>query len=168
MTERPAPVSLALFEPDLAPNVGAAIRLGACLGVPLDVIEPCGFPFSPRAWRAQALDYEKHAILRRHDDWAAFRAARGAGRVVAMTTKGAVSLHAFAFEPGDTILMGRESAGLPDAVHAAADARLRIPMAPGVRSLNVAIAAAIAVAEALRQAAMRRGGLTPPPPPDCR
>jgi tRNA (cytidine/uridine-2'-O-)-methyltransferase len=142
---------LALFQPDIAPNVGAILRLGACLGVPVHVIEPCGFPFSPHAWRRQAMDYAGLADLHRHDSWAAFLAERPPGRLVAMTTKGEDSLWDFRFEPGDTLLMGRESAGLPDQVHAAADARLLIPMQPGARSLNVAMAAAISVAEAGRQ-----------------
>jgi tRNA (cytidine/uridine-2'-O-)-methyltransferase len=142
---------LALFQPDIAPNVGAILRLGACLGVPVHVIEPCGFPFSPHAWRRSAMDYADLAELHRHDSWAAFLAERPPGRLVAMTTRGAASLWDFRFAPGDTLLMGRESAGLPDEVHAAAVARLLIPMQPGARSLNVAMTAAIAVAEAGRQ-----------------
>jgi tRNA (cytidine/uridine-2'-O-)-methyltransferase len=146
-----ARIRLALFQPDIAPNVGAVLRLGACLGVPVHVIEPCGFPFSPRAWRRSAMDYADLAELIRHDSWPAFLAERPPGRLIAMTTKGASSLWDFAFQPGDTLLMGRETAGLPDEVHAATDARLLIPMQPGARSLNVATAAAIAVAEAGRQ-----------------
>ena len=152
-----ARIRLALFQPDIAPNVGAVLRLGACLGVPVHVIEPCGFPFSPKAWRRQAMDYADLAELHRHDSWDAFVAERPPGRLVAMTTKGADSLWEFRFEPGDTLLMGRESAGLPDAVHRAADARLLIPLQPGARSLNVAMAAAIAVAEAGRQSKYRHG-----------
>ena len=146
-----ARIRLALFQPDIAPNVGAVLRLGACLGVPVHVIEPCGFPFSPHAWRRSAMDYADLAELIRHDSWAAFLAERPPGRLIAMTTKGAASLWDFAFQPGDTLLMGRETAGLPDEVHAATDARLLIPMQPGARSLNLATAAAIAVAEAGRQ-----------------
>ncbi len=146
-----ARLRLALYQPDIAPNVGAILRLGACLGVPVHVIEPCGFPFSPKSWRRQAMDYADLAELHRHDSWDAFVVERPPGRLVAMTTKGADSLWDFRFEPGDTLLMGRESAGLPDAVHRAADARLLIPLQPGARSLNVAMAAAIAVAEAGRQ-----------------
>ncbi len=152
-----ARIRLALFQPDIAPNVGAVLRLGACLGVPVHVIEPCGFPFSPKAWRRQAMDYADLAELHRHDSWDAFVVERPPGRLVAMTTKGAGSLWEFRFEPGDTLLMGRESAGLPDAVHRAADARLLIPLQPGARSLNVAMAAAIAVAEAGRQFKYRHG-----------
>ncbi len=146
-----ARIRLALFQPDIAPNVGAVLRLGACLGVPVHVIEPCGFPFSPHAWRRSAMDYADLAELIRHDSWAAFQAERPPGRLIAMTTKGASSLWDFAFQPGDTLLMGRESAGLPEEAHAAPDARLLIPMQPGARSLNLAMAAAIAVAEAGRQ-----------------
>jgi tRNA (cytidine/uridine-2'-O-)-methyltransferase len=144
---------LALFQPDIAPNVGAVLRLGACLGVPVHVIEPCGFAFSPRAWRRSAMDYADLAELHRHDSWQDFVAERPPGRLIAMTTKGASALWDFAFRCGDTILMGSEGAGLPGEVHAAADARLLIPMQAGARSLNVAMAAAIAVAEAGRQVA---------------
>jgi tRNA (cytidine/uridine-2'-O-)-methyltransferase len=119
--------------------------------VPLHVIEPCGFAFSPHAWRRSAMDYADLADLHRHDSWEAYLAERPPGRLIAMTTKGAGSLWDFRFEPGDTLLMGRESAGLPDEVHEAAQARLLIPMQPGARSLNVAMAAAIGVAEAGRQ-----------------
>jgi tRNA (cytidine/uridine-2'-O-)-methyltransferase len=149
-----AGIRLALYQPDIAPNVGAILRLGACFGVPVHVIEPCGFPFSPRAWRRQAMDYADLAELHRHDSWEAFLSERPPGRLVAMTTKGDAGLWAFRFRPGDTLLMGSESAGLPDAVHAAADARLVIPLQPAARSLNVAMAAAIAVAEAGRQLGM--------------
>jgi tRNA (cytidine/uridine-2'-O-)-methyltransferase len=146
-----APIRLALVEPDMAPNVGAILRLGACLGLPVHVIEPCGFAFSPRAWRRQAMDYADLAEIHRHDSWQAFLGERPGGRLVAMTTKGSVSLWDFAFTPGDILLMGSEGAGLPEAVHEAADARIVIPMQPGARSLNLAMAAAIAVAEAGRQ-----------------
>lgn len=146
-------IGLALFQPDIALNVGAVLRLGACLGVPVHVIEPCGFAFSANAWRRSAMDYGELAELERHDSWQAFRSARPPGRLIALTTKGAESLWDFEFSPGDTLLIGRESAGLPDAVHAEADARVVIPMRPGARSLNMAMAAAIAVAEAGRQVA---------------
>ena len=146
-----ARIALALVAPDIAPNVGAVLRLGACLGVPVHVIEPCGFPFSPRAWRRQAMDYADLAELHRHDSWPAFLQKRAPGRLVALTTGGAQSLWDFAFRPGDTLLIGRESAGLPAEVHDAADARLMIPMQEGARSLNMAMAAAIAAAEAGRQ-----------------
>ena len=148
-----ARIRLALYQPDIALNVGAILRLGACLGVPVHVIEPCGFAFSPHAWRRSAMDYADLAELHRHESWPAFQAERPPGRLVALTTTAASSLWDFAFRPGDTLLMGRESAGLPDEVRGAADARLLIPMQLGARSLNVATAAAIAVAEAGRQVA---------------
>lgn len=145
-------IRIALFQPDIAPNVGAIIRLAACLDVPLDVIEPCGFAFSLHAVRRQVMDYGDRADVTRHNDWQSFQSERPPGRLVAMTTKGASCLWDFRFAPGDTLLMGRESAGLPDDVHATADARLVIPMAPGTRSLNIAIAAGMAAGEAIRQA----------------
>ena len=143
-------VKLALYQPDIAPNVGAIIRLGACMSVPVHVIEPCGFPFSLHSVRRQVMDYGDRAEVVRHDSWDRFRAAQ-TGRLIAMTTHADACLWDFAFAPGDVVLMGRETAGLPPDVHAACDARLAIPMAPGTRSLNIAIAAGIAVAEAVRQ-----------------
>ena len=144
---------LALFQPDIPQNLGAALRLGACLGVPIDVIEPCGFPLSDRAMARAAMDYAAKAEVKRHASWAGFRAdpLRAEGRIVLFTTRAAAPHHTFAFGPADILLFGRESAGVPDEVHAAADARLYIPLAPGARSLNVVTAAAIALAEALRQ-----------------
>ena len=142
---------LALFQPDIAPNVGAIIRLAACMGVPLDIIEPCGFPFSLHKVRRQVMDYGDKADITRHDSWQKFQIDRAPGRLVAMTTHGATCLWDFRFKPGDTILMGRESAGLPEDVHTMADARVVIPMAEGTRSLNIAIAAGMAVAEGIRQ-----------------
>ena len=106
-----ARIRLALFQPDIAPNVGATLRLGACLGVPVHVIEPCGFAFSPRAWRRSAMDYADLAELIRHDSWPAFQAERPPGRLIAMTTKGASNLWDFAFRPGDTILMAARAPG---------------------------------------------------------
>lgn len=141
---------LALFQPDIPQNLGAAIRLAACLDVPLDVIEPCGFPLDDRAIRRAAMDYAERADVTRHGGWADFLARRP-GRIVLFTTKGAVPLTAFAFEPADILLFGRESAGVPDEVHAAADARVMIPLKPGARSLNVVNAAAMGLGEALRQ-----------------
>lgn len=121
------------------------------MAVPVDVISPCGFPFSLHAMRRQVMDYGDIAEVVHHDSWERFQADRPRGRLVAMTTKAAEPLWRFRFAPGDTILMGQESAGLPDEVHAVADARLVIPMAPGTRSLNIAIAAGMAVGEAVRQ-----------------
>jgi tRNA (cytidine/uridine-2'-O-)-methyltransferase len=144
---------LALFQPDIPQNLGAALRLGACLGVPVDVIEPCGFPLSDAGVRRAAMDYGALADLRRHASWADFLAApeRKAGRLLLFTTKGAAPLHGFEFREGDTLIFGRESSGAPDEVHAAADARLFIPLMPGARSLNLTVSAAIALSEALRQ-----------------
>jgi tRNA (cytidine/uridine-2'-O-)-methyltransferase len=144
---------LALFQPDIPQNLGAALRLGACLGVPVDVIEPCGFPLSDAGVRRAAMDYGQIADLSRHASWAAFLANRGQEkrRLLLFTTRGAQDFHGFEFQPDDILLFGRESAGVPDEVHAAADARLIIPLAPGARSLNLTVSAAIALSEALRQ-----------------
>lgn len=141
---------LALFQPDQPGNVGAMLRLGACLGVAVDVIEPCGFPFSLRAVKRSALDYGERADISAHVDWAAFRAARP-GRLVLLTTKASVAHTAADYRPDDILLVGQESVGAPDLVHAAAGLRVRIPLAPHTRSLNVAIAAAMVLGEALRQ-----------------
>src|SRR3954452_6745044 len=143
---------LALFQPDIPQNLGAAIRLAACLGVGLDVIEPCGFPLSDAAIRRSPMDYKDLAEVRRHAGWADFRTATaGDGRLVLFTTRASQPLHDFAFEPRDILLFGRESAGVPDEVHAAADARLLIPIVATARSLNVVTAATLALGEALRQ-----------------
>lgn len=142
---------LALFEPDIPQNTGALIRLAACFGVPLDIIEPCGFLWNDAKLKRAGMDYTGQAEIVRHSCWADFRAARHGGRLVLVTTKGAVRYSEFAFAPNDVLILGRESAGVPDDVHAAMDARVRIPMRPGLRSLNVAQAGAIVLAEALRQ-----------------
>ncbi len=144
------PLRLALYQPDIPQNCGTLLRLGACLGVPLDVIEPCGFVLSDRLLKRAGMDYLDKAALTRHADWDAFR-ARLPGRLVLLTTAGEQSYHAFSFRPDDTLLLGRESAGVPPEVHQAADARLAIPMKAGLRSLNVAVAGAMALGEALRQ-----------------
>ena len=143
---------LALFQPDIPQNLGAAIRLAACLGVPLDVIEPCGFPLSDAAIRRAALDYAGLAQVERHAGWNDFLAnSASSGRLMLFTTRAATPFHDFAFAAGDILLFGRESAGAPDEVHDAAGARLVIPLAPGARSLNVVTAATLALGEALRQ-----------------
>jgi tRNA (cytidine/uridine-2'-O-)-methyltransferase len=141
---------LALFQPDQPGNVGTLVRLGACLAVPVDVIEPCGFPFSLHALRRAGLDYADHAEIVPHADWAAFRAVRPQ-RLVLLTTKASLAHTDATFHADDILIVGQESAGAPDHVHAAADLRVRIPLAPGLRSLNVAIAAAMVLGEALRQ-----------------
>jgi tRNA (cytidine/uridine-2'-O-)-methyltransferase len=146
---------LALFEPDIPPNLGTILRLGACLETPVHVIEPCGFPFSVQSIRRSAMDYLEHAEIHRHASWEQFQAERQtghlSGRLVLMTTKAAIPYTEFRFAPDDILLFGRESKGAPDYVHAAADARLLIPISTGLRSINVATAAAIVLGEALRQ-----------------
>jgi tRNA (cytidine/uridine-2'-O-)-methyltransferase len=143
-------VRLALYEPDIPQNAGSLMRLGACLGIGIDIIEPCGFLLSDRNFRRAGMDYLKSADIHRHQSWTRFRDHQP-GRLVLLTTRGDMPYTSFAFAPGDTILVGRESAGVPDEVHAAADARLMIPLLPGLRSLNVAQAAAMVLGEALRQ-----------------
>ncbi len=148
----PKDLRLALFEPDIPQNTGALLRLAACLAVPVDLIEPLGFLFDDRRLKRAALDYAARATIRRHASWSAFVADRDpSSRLVLLTTHGAVPLHRFRFAAADTLLLGRESAGVPECVHRAAAARVVIPMAAGARSLNVALAGAIALAEALRQ-----------------
>lgn len=144
---------LALYQPDIPQNTGTILRLAACLGVPVDVILPTGFDLSDRALRRAGLDYLAHVALTRHASWEAFEDQRRAvgGRLVLLTSHGAASHIDFAFAPSDTLLLGRESAGVPDDVHRAADARIRVPMQPGLRSLNIAVAAALVLGEALRQ-----------------
>ena len=143
---------LALFEPDIPQNTGALLRLAACLAVAVDLIEPCGFLFDDRRLRRAALDYAARVSVRRHASWSAFLAERDPrSRLILLTTGGTVPLHRFDFAAGDTLLLGRESAGVPDFVHDAAFARVVIPLQAGARSLNVALAGAIALAEALRQ-----------------
>jgi tRNA (cytidine/uridine-2'-O-)-methyltransferase len=142
---------LALYQPDIPQNTGTLIRLGACLGVPIDIIEPCGFLFSDARLRRAGMDYLDQAEITRHPSWDDFRAARAGKRLVLLTTKAAQSYLDFAFHPDDVLLLGRESEGAPADVHRQADAKLRIPMK--ARSLNVALAGAIVLAEALRQTA---------------
>ncbi len=145
---------LVRFEPDIPQNTGALLRLGACLGIPVDIIEPCGFLFDDKRLRRAGMDYLEAVEMVRHRSWRTYRAAaRNAspGRLVLLTTRGETRYSDFAFQPGDNLLLGRESAGVPEAVHAEADAHLLIPMADGIRSLNVALAAARVLSEALRQ-----------------
>jgi tRNA (cytidine/uridine-2'-O-)-methyltransferase len=144
---------IALLEPDIPQNTGTILRLAACLGVEAHIIEPAGFPTSDRAFRRAGMDYVNHVKIVRHASWDAFEAWRRHGglRLLLFTTRAAVSYLDHAFRPEDVLLFGRESAGVPDAVHQAADARLLIPMREGLRSLNVAMACAMAVGEARRQ-----------------
>ncbi len=141
---------LALYQPDMPGNVGAAIRLSAGLGVPLDIIEPCGFPWDERKIRTAAMDYIDLASLSRHTSWNAFK-GQAPGRIVLLTTKTALPYYDFSFRKDDILLLGRESAGVPLDIHDAADAQITIKMAPGARSLNVINAAAMVLGEALRQ-----------------
>lgn len=146
---------IALYQPDIPQNAGTIMRMAACLGIAVDLIGPAGFDASDRNLRRAGLDYLAHLDLTRHESWEAFQAwrlARGEiPRLVLLTTRAETGYLAHRFEPGDILLLGRESAGVPDAVHAAADARIRVPMRPGLRSLNVAVAAAMVAGEALRQ-----------------
>jgi tRNA (cytidine/uridine-2'-O-)-methyltransferase len=142
---------LALYEPDIPQNTGAILRLGACFGVAVELIEPFGFVWDDRHLKRAGMDYLDQVALTRHRSWDAFYTAPKAGRLVLLTTSGTTPYHRFAFRADDTLLFGRESAGVPDAVHRAADARVVIPLRPGLRSLNVALAAALVLGEALRQ-----------------
>ncbi len=142
---------LALFEPDIPQNLGSFIRLSAGLGVPLHVIEPCGFPVDDKRIRRAAMDYFHLATLVRHASWAAFCRDQPPGRLVLLSTAGGTRLPEAVFQPDDILLLGRESAGVPPDVHERADLRVRIPLQTGARSLNVALAAAMVLSEALRQ-----------------
>ena len=144
---------LALYQPDIPQNTGAILRLAACFGMPVDVIEPCGFAFDDRRLRRAGMDYLEHVELHRHRSWEAYRVARARqpGRLILLTTKSAMPHIDCRFEVADSLLLGRESAGVPEEVHEAADLRVRIPMRAGLRSLNVAMAAAIVAGEAMRQ-----------------
>ena len=150
---------LCLYQPDIPQNTGTMLRLAACLGVPVEIVEPAGFDVSDRNLRRAGLDYLDRVAITRHVSWRAFetwRAEAGA-RLVLATTKAALPYTDLAYRPDDMILLGRESAGVPDEVHEAADARILIPMQPGLRSLNVAVSAAMILGEALRQT----GGFRP-------
>jgi tRNA (cytidine/uridine-2'-O-)-methyltransferase len=141
---------VALFEPDIPQNAASIIRSCACLGVPVDVIEPCGFLFSDAGFKRAGLDYLERAEVLRHVSWAAFRASLSS-RLVLLTTKADLPYTEFTFQPSDTLLLGRESAGAPEYVHEAAEKRIGVPMRPGLRSINVAQAGAMVLGEALRQ-----------------
>ena len=147
---------LALFQPDIPQNTGTLLRLGACLDLPIDIIEPCGFLFNEKAMKRAGMDYINIATYRRHNSWQDFLEYRNQhpqeyGRLVLMTTKASIPYTDFKFEPNDIILMGRESAGVPDSIHQMVDSRLIIPMNPNARSINVAISAVMVIGEALRQ-----------------
>jgi tRNA (cytidine/uridine-2'-O-)-methyltransferase len=147
---------LALFQPDIPQNTGTLLRLGACLDLPLDIIEPCGFIFNEKAMKRAGMDYLDMVSYRRHNSWQDFLNYRQEhpdeyGRIVLLTTHASHPYTDFEFKPNDIILMGRESAGVPDAIHNTADSRLLIPMNKNARSINVAVSAVMVIGEALRQ-----------------
>jgi len=144
---------IALYQPDIPQNTGTILRLAACLGVEAHIVEPAGFPISDRAFRRAGMDYLDQVVIVRHASWTAFDAWRRAERLrlVLFTTAAAVSYLDHGYRRGDVLMFGRESSGVPDAVHQVADARLLIPMRPGLRSINVAMVAAMALGEAMRQ-----------------
>lgn len=144
-------VEIALYQPDIAPNAGTILRMCACLGLTCRIIHPAGFVMSDSALRRAGMDYLDKAALVEDTSWTAFRTATAGRRAVLLTTKSALNYADFAFQPFDILLMGRESSGVPDEVHAAVEARITIPMVPGLRSLNVALACAMVTGEALRQ-----------------
>jgi tRNA (cytidine/uridine-2'-O-)-methyltransferase len=150
---------LALYQPDIAPNAGTMMRMAACLGIAVDLIEPAGFVMSEARFRRAAMDYLAALDLTQHMSWEHFLASRVPGRLVLLTTPASVPHNEAAFEPGDILLVGRESAGVPQAVHDRADLRIRVPMRQGMRSLNVAVAASIVLGEAMRQTKLWPGEL---------
>ena len=144
-------IEIALYQPDIAPNAATILRMCACFGLTCRIIEPAGFVMTDSAFRRAGMDYLDKAALVREPSWAAFREATRGRRSVLLTTKADLPCWDFAFAPGDILLMGRESSGVPQSVHEEVEARLTIPMQPGLRSLNVALAAALVTGEALRQ-----------------
>ncbi len=146
-----ASLMLALYQPDIPQNAGTMMRLCACLGVGLDIIEPCGFVLDDKKLKRAAMDYMDHLNYMRHRSWEDFRVQTGGRRVILLTTKAEIPYQQFHFHPDDILLVGRESAGVPDEVHTNVDAAIKVPMQKTVRSLNVGMAAAIVLAEALRQ-----------------
>ena len=150
-------IEIALYQPDIAPNAATILRMCACFGLTCRIIEPAGFVMSDSAFRRAGMDYLDKAALLREPSWAAFREATAGRRRVLLTTRASLPLWDFTFAPGDVILMGRESSGVPESVHAEVEARITIPMQPGLRSLNVALTCAMATGEALRQLGPRQG-----------
>lgn len=146
-------LDLALYQPDIPQNTGTLVRLGACLGLTLHIIHPAGFPITPKTLARAGLDYVEHAVLRQHDSFEKFQAWRTAEgrRLVLLTTKTSQSAYDAQYVAGDILMLGRESAGVPDAVAGCSDLRVRIPMRPGLRSINVALAGSMIVGEAMRQ-----------------
>lgn len=159
-----APLAVALYQPDIPQNTGTILRMCACLGLDAAIIEPAGFPASDRHFRRAGMDYLDLVAVARHADWNAFESWRGLAkrRLVLLTTKADLAYTRFRFRSGDILLLGRESAGVPEAVHQAADARVVIPLRPPARSLNIAVAAAMAAGEALRQILSARDYATEP------
>ena len=155
------PMRIALYEPDIPQNTGTILRLAACLGIETHIIEPAGFPTSDRAFQRAGMDYLNQVEIVRHTSWAAFERWRteARSRLILFTTRASLSYLDHTYRADDTLVFGRESSGVPAAVHDTADARLLVPMRAGLRSLNVAMVAAMAVGEALRQ--MRLSGPTP-------
>ena len=151
----PTALRMVLYEPDIPQNAGAILRLGACLAIPVDIIEPCGFQLDDKRLKRAGLDYLDSSEMTRQISWSHYRAAwrqtAPDARMLLLTTRGDQRYMDFSFRPGDRLVLGRESAGVPESVHAEADARLAIPLRPGLRSLNVAQAAAMVLGEALRQ-----------------
>jgi tRNA (cytidine/uridine-2'-O-)-methyltransferase len=144
-------IEIALYQPDIPPNAATILRMAACFGLTVRIIEPAGFLWSDPSFRRAGLDYADRANVIRHSSWSSFRTETQDRRLILISTKAALPYSKFTFEPNDMLLMGRETSGVPEEVHAATDARLLIPMLPGNRSLNVAIACAIVTGEALRQ-----------------
>jgi len=146
-------MNIALFQPDQPQNTGTLLRLGACMNTPVHVIQPCGFPFSSRALKRSAMDYADHVDLHNHMDWDSFRVwqKESGSRLILLSTKAAVPYCDFSFQANDTLLVGSESSGAPEYVHQASDARVIVPMAQSVRSLNVAVSMAMVLGEGLRQ-----------------
>lgn len=146
-------MKIALYQPDIPQNVGAMMRLTACFGINLDIIEPCAFPWKEQEFRRSAMDYRDKAVITRHNSWDNFFAAKASQRIILMTTKAAIPYTDFTFQANDILLAGRESAGVPENVHQAVDHRIVIPMRPGLRSLNIVNATSMILGEALRQTA---------------
>jgi tRNA (cytidine/uridine-2'-O-)-methyltransferase len=156
-------IRLALYQPDIPQNTGAIMRLAACFGVGLDIIEPAGFVWDDKRMRRAGMDYSELAQVVRHASWMAFREARTCRRLVLLTTSGSIAHHRFDYDRNDVLLLGRESAGVPLDVHQSVASRVRIPMVAEARSLNVAMSAAIVLGEALRQTR----SFPPDPKPDA-
>ncbi len=147
-------MQLALYQPDIPPNTGTILRMAACLNVAVNIIEPCGFPFGEKSFRRAGMDYIDQSMTIRHKSWELFLESIGKSRIILLSTKAAQVYTDITYQPDDIILLGRESAGVPDDVHNRADERVIIPMTPDTRSLNVAVSASMVLGEALRQTAL--------------